>query len=254
MLQPLLVVSSRETRPAKVAEALEVLGPRIVSGRYAEGSALPIEAELVRELGLSRTPLRETIKTLITLGLIEVRPRLGTRVRPRRDWNLLSRDVLRWMRPASGINWDLAIAVDEAREIFEPSAAALAADRASRAQITAIRVAYDAMEGAARDGDIPGAIIADKAFHLTVLGASGNPVLQSFGGAIDAMLGLLFEAAIEEHMQSFRDNLERHLRVLQAIEAHQPDLARQAMLDMILATRRRLEAYRQAAMPCPAED
>ena len=54
---------------------------------------------------------------------------------------------------------------------------------------------------------------------------------------------LLFKAAIERHMESFRKNLANHLRVLEAIEQRRPEEARQAMLDMIGFTRRNLENY-----------
>lgn len=235
---------SAPARPAKASELLELLGRRIVSGEYAVGSTLPVEAELIRELGISRTTLREAIKTLVALGMIEVRTRHGTSVRPRRDWSLLSRDVLRWMMmPEAGFNVELSSAIDEAREVFEPAGAALAAARANRRQITRIRLAYEAMELAAERDDVAAAIQADKDFHLAILAATGNPILEAFDNAIDAVLGLLFKAAIEVHMDSFRKNLANHLRVLEAIERHEPEQARQAMLDMIVLTRRHLEKY-----------
>lgn len=231
------------TRPAKGSEVLEILGRRIVSGEYAEGGVLPVEADLIEELSVSRTTLREAIKTLTALGLIEVRTRHGTRVLPRRNWSLLSRDVLRWMTPHEGVNVELSTAIDEAREVFEPAAAALAATRAGRPQVTRIRLAYEAMALAAERDDVPGAIQADKDFHLAILAATENPILAAFDTAIEAVLGLLFKAAIELHMESYRKNLVNHLRVLEAIERGQPEEARQAMLDMIAVTRRNLENY-----------
>lgn len=231
-------------RPAKATELLELLGRRIVSGKYAVGTTLPVEAELIKEFGVSRTMLREAIKTLVALGMIEVRTRHGTSVRPRRDWSLLNRDVLRWMMmPEDAFNIELSSAIDEAREVFEPAAAAMAATRADRRQITRIRLAYEDMELAAERDDVPAAIQADKAFHLAILAATGNPILEAFDNAIEAVLGLLFKAAIEVHMESFRKNLANHLRVLEAIEQHDPEIARQAMLDMIVLTRRHLEKY-----------
>ena len=227
-------------RPAKVSEVLELLGRRVVTGDYAVGETLPVEKELIEELSVSRTTLREAIKTLTALGLLEVRTRHGTRVRPRQDWSLLSRDVLRWMQPGEGVNVELSSAIDEARE---PAACALAAVRADRREITRIRLAYEAMERAAENDDVEAAIQADKDFHLAILAATGNPILEAFDTAIDAVLGLLFKAAIERHMESFRKNLANHLRVLEAIEQRRPEEARQAMLDMIGFTRRNLENY-----------
>jgi DNA-binding FadR family transcriptional regulator len=65
------------------------LGARIVSGEMEEGAALPNEAALSKELGVSRTVVREAVKVLAAKDLLEVRPKTGTKVRPRRDWNML---------------------------------------------------------------------------------------------------------------------------------------------------------------------
>lgn len=229
--------------PAKTVGITEILGRRVVSGVYGVGDVLPVEAELIAEMSVSRTTLREAVRTLVALGLLEVRPRTGTRVRPRRDWNLLNRDVLAWMTPEDGFNPELSAAIDEAREVFEPAAAALAATRASRRAVTRIRMAYDDMEAAAARDAIRDAILADRAFHLAILSATGNPILEAFDTAIDAVLGQLFRVAIENHMENFRRNLANHLRVLEAIERNRPEEARQAMLDTIWFTRRHLEKH-----------
>jgi DNA-binding FadR family transcriptional regulator len=75
------------------------LGSRIVSGKLAPGDVLPTEAALSESLDVSRTALREAIKILSAKGLIESRPKTGTRVKPRTSWNLLDPDVLSWHSP-----------------------------------------------------------------------------------------------------------------------------------------------------------
>ena len=219
-------------RPAKVADALEKLGRRIASGSIAEGETLPIEPELATELNVSRSTVREVVRTLIALGMVEVRPRIGTRVRPSGEWNLLNRDVLRWMSPEDAPNPVILAAIGEARHVFEPSAAALAAERATDSEIARIRVAFDAMQVAADRASIVEAIQADRAFHLAVLEATHNPILRAFDSAIDAILGVLFRVTTN-HLEDFRDNLGNHRRVLDAIAAHDPEAARQAMADTI---------------------
>ncbi len=233
-----------DARPLKASEALDTLGRRIVAGTYEVGGTLPVEASLMDDLGISRTTLREAIRTLVALGLVEVRPRIGTRVLPRKHWNLLNRDVLRWMMPSEGFNVELMGSIDEAREVFEPAAAAMAAERASRSAITAIRVAYDKMEAAADSGDAVAAIRADREFHLAILASTGNPIIEAFDTAIDAVLGQLFRVAIEMHMENFRNNLVNHRNVLDAIERKDAATARQAMLDTIWFTRRHLERHK----------
>ncbi|MEO7221708.1 MAG: GntR family transcriptional regulator, partial [Devosia sp.] len=70
------------------------LGLAIVSGQRAEGSLLPGDFELLERFGVSRTVLREALKTLAAKGMVQARARVGTRVRPRSSWNLFDPDVL----------------------------------------------------------------------------------------------------------------------------------------------------------------
>ena len=76
---------------------VDELGREIVGGRWMAGSPLPNEDDLAAELGVSRTVVRESIKVLQAKGLVEVRPRTGTRVRARRAWHLLDADVVGWL-------------------------------------------------------------------------------------------------------------------------------------------------------------
>jgi len=75
---------------------VEWLGLRVVSGEFAPGSQLPNESDLAEGLGVSRGGVREAVKALAAKGLIEPRPRLGTRVLPRAEWNLMDREVIAW--------------------------------------------------------------------------------------------------------------------------------------------------------------
>lgn len=232
-----------QTSRPKAAQVAEILGPAICAGDYAVGETLPVEAALTETLGVSRVTLREGIRALVALGLLEVGPRLGTRVRDRRHWNLLNRDVLRWMMPPGRPDPALSTAIDEARLVFEPAAAALAARRADPAEVAQIAAAFAEMQSAAAAADVPRAITADRRFHLAVLQATGNPVLIAFDSAIDAILGVLFAVAVN-HMQNFRENLANHGRVLTAIQAGDPAAAEAAMRDTILFTRDRLQGHR----------
>ena len=79
------------------------LGRAIVRGNHAPGSLLPREAELMAEHGASRTSVREAIKVLSAKGLVETRQKVGTRVRPRDEWNIFDADVLGWHKLDSSI-------------------------------------------------------------------------------------------------------------------------------------------------------
>src|SRR5882757_9951537 len=113
------------------------IGRRILGGLVKPGELLPRETELSQRLGVSRTALREAIKVLAGKGLVESRPKTGTRVRPRSDWNFLDPDVLSW-RYAGGVSADDVRALFELRRAIEPMSAALAAQRATPAQIVEI--------------------------------------------------------------------------------------------------------------------
>jgi DNA-binding transcriptional MocR family regulator len=76
---------------------VEKLGQDIVTGAYGPQNPFPIEAELCKRLGASRSVLREAIKMLTTKGLLKARPRQGTLEEPEDNWNPLDPDVLRWL-------------------------------------------------------------------------------------------------------------------------------------------------------------
>ena len=106
------------------------IGKRIVTGQYKPGDTLPTEPEVQAEFGVSRTAVREAIRLLSAKGLTASRPKIGTRVRPTVDWNMFDVDVLRW-QVDQGPSDEFVNALFEMREIIEPSAASLAAERAT---------------------------------------------------------------------------------------------------------------------------
>src|SRR5262245_47714049 len=102
-------------------QLVHAIGRQIATGAIQPGDVLPMPAGLTA----SRTVLREAIKVLAAKGLVESRPRTGTRVRPRRTWNLLDPDVLAWQQEGTPSPLFLR-SLTEVRQIVEPSAAALA--------------------------------------------------------------------------------------------------------------------------------
>lgn len=117
-------------------QVLEGLGSRIVRGELQPGQTLP-ETELCRDLGASRTVVREVLKTLSAKGLVDTRTRTGTRVLEATHWNLLDLDVLGW-RYAAMPRMQFFRELFELRRMIEPNAAALAAERATAPDIKAI--------------------------------------------------------------------------------------------------------------------
>jgi DNA-binding FadR family transcriptional regulator len=208
------------------------LALRILSGRYAQESLLPTEAQLAADLRVSRTALREATRTLAAKGLIESRQRAGTRVRSSEDWNRLDPDILSWM---AAVEPDLAFVngLTEARKIIEPAAAELAATRATARDLAPIEEAYEAM-GSADSSDLEACAEADVRFHVAILKASRNPVLANLGNVIAAALLNAFRLTTSASL-NYRRTLEAHGEVLEAIRLRKAREARsrmQALLDI----------------------
>src|SRR5688500_19732260 len=83
---------------------VQKLGSSIVRGDLPAGKPLPIEAELGKKFGASRTVMREAVKILSTKGLIGQRPRVGTYVHPEEKWDLLDAEVLTWRSEETRLN------------------------------------------------------------------------------------------------------------------------------------------------------
>jgi len=154
---------------------VEQLGQRIVRGDFAREGALPTEPELSAELGIGRNVLREAIKVLVSKGLVEVRPKTGTRVRSSDNWNILDPDVVGWIS-LDGSDLQNARDFVEFRRIIEPKASYLAALRATEDEIATIQRAFDSLSACIGHPEkIPS---ADIKFHRSIYDASHNAVLR----------------------------------------------------------------------------
>jgi GntR family transcriptional regulator, galactonate operon transcriptional repressor len=218
---------STGARPRKVDTMVAGLGAAIVRGEVAPDTVLPPERDLEARFGVGRSVVREAMKTLAAKGLVSVGPRHGSKVRPARDWTLLDRDVLDWLRTADGFDRDLLFALQETRDIIEPAAAALAAARATEQDRQRIAAALAAMEQGRFEAAT--AIAADKEFHFAILEATHNPVLRGFRPAIDAILSVVFDLSVT----GFAGNLPNHAAAAAAIAAGRPEEARAAMVRVL---------------------
>jgi DNA-binding FadR family transcriptional regulator len=206
-------------------QVLHEVGERILGGVFSPGEIMPSETALSDELQVSRPVLREAIKVLAAKGLLDSRPKIGTRVKQREDWNMLDPDILAWGF-ASPEAESYAVALSEMRRILEPAAAALAAERATPVQIARISAAYDGM--AAAEEDSQESIVNDLKFHQSILAATGNAFLASTGHVIESALMFSFKMATK--IKGARTHsLPRHAAVLETIAAHNPDAARREM-------------------------
>ncbi len=206
------------------------LARRILSGAYPEGAAIPTEGALMVELNVSRTVLRESVRTLAAKGLLETRQRAGTLVPPRADWHLLDPDILKWIgtvEPDAKFVLDLT----EARKVIEPAAAALAARVGSLRDLAAVEDAYAAMRATA-PADLDASIAADLDFHLGILRASGNAIFASLGEVVSAAMLCVFRMTTTASA-NYAATLDAHGDVLEAIRMRRPAEARERMEQLL---------------------
>lgn len=230
-------------------QVVRAMGMLIVSGEFPEGALLPGEADLMARFGISRTVLREVLKTLAAKGLVVSRTRVGTRVRDQVDWNMFDPDLISW-RVELGMDVRFLNALYEIRLAVEPAAAALAATRCDPDQLARLRAIIETF----RRPDHTRASFAetDLAFHLEVAAASGNPFMRAVGAIIEAALVASFaDTAPVNDAARLQATADAHGAIVAAIAAGTPEAASAAMTAVIEDGRRRriaaLESHLAAA-------
>lgn len=214
------------------AQTVEVLGRRIVEGHYKEGQQLPIEPELCAEFGVSRPIVREATKILIAKGLLRSKSKVGTIVQSRDSWNLLDADVLSWVTHSLPANEFLDM-LFEARMAIEPSAAALAARKATAEDIQRIAAAYEDMKSAPTIAD---SIDPDVRFHQAILDATHNDVIRYIGHTLHNALAISISLT-SWHQNIHETSLPRHEAVYKAIAARKEAAAEKAVRKLLLDSR-----------------
>lgn len=216
----------------KIVEQIE---ERIVSGELKIGDQLPAERDLAIRFGVSRTAVREAVKALHQKGLVEIIPGRGTFISD------LTSDAV---RHSLGFITKIGAGeghknLTEIREILEPGIAALAATRATDEHLSAMRHAVVTMDAALKDADT--FIEADLDFHLALAQATQNSLIPTL---IDPIVDLLREnrKRIFDTPGAPERGQLYHKRILDAVERHDPDAAREAM-------RAHLQQVRQDSQP-----
>jgi GntR family transcriptional repressor for pyruvate dehydrogenase complex len=211
----------------------------ILNGSLKPGDQLPPERELALRFGVSRTAVREAVRTLHQRGLVEAYSGRGTFVTNGTSQAIRSSlDLMMKIQPAG------PAPLVEVREILEPEIAALAAIRWEEAHLVMMREAIAVMDRERSDGEA--FIEADLDFHLALAEAAGNPLILSL---IDSIGGQLRE----QRMRIFyvEGGPERgqfhHKRILEAVEQRDPERAREAM-------RAHLQQVREDSRPSSTGD
>ena len=227
--RPRLTAAERGPGRRLHGELLRHLATAIVSGQFAPGSLLSDEVAFAEELQVSRGAYREALQALTAKGLVERRPRAGTRVLPRSRWNLLDPEVLAWFFMGEP-DLDFIRGLFELRSIIEPAAARLAAMRRNAAQLEQMGESLEAMRRhtlATETGRL-----ADRDFHAALLAATQNDTLIALAAGIGAAANWTTE--FKQRARALpRDPIPDHERVFRAIVARDGDGASKAMARLL---------------------
>jgi DNA-binding FadR family transcriptional regulator len=232
---------------------VDLLGEAIVSGQYAVGASIPPEPVLCSESGVSRTVVREAVKSLIAKGLVSTGPKVGTRVLSSDAWNWFDPDVITWQAKA-GLTPEFLRDLQDLRRVVEPAAVRLAAERATPQDIAEIEAAFEGMRRAVEEGG--DYVTYDLRFHQGLLKACRNRMLVQMSKALSALLRTSFEISTSRK-DGTRNSLPLHREVLDAVLARNPARAERAIvvlidgahqdIELVLGSRRRLPKLNQPA-------
>lgn len=216
---------NRLSRRGVHAQVVDLLGQRIIRGEVKPGEVIDLE-RLLQELQVSRTVLREAIKVLSEKGLLGARPRHGTYVTEREEWQLIDEDVMTW-RSSGDPDPLLVHELGELRQIFEPAAARLAALRRTDIHLADMAHALERMRENVALGDTETVIESDIAFHRAVLAATGNELLARFEVMLEAALHARNRLTLEENKDVHF--VDQHALVYEAILHGDPSAAQTEM-------------------------
>jgi GntR family transcriptional regulator, transcriptional repressor for pyruvate dehydrogenase complex len=202
-------------------EVVGQLHQLIDDGKLKAGDRLPSERELAETFRVSRSSVREAIKALENEGMVISRPGSGTFI--------TAVNVEAIIPPLASLlsrGKDALIDLFEMRCLVEPSIAALAAERATPADIVRLKEIYT--EQAQQINREASAVDSDAEFHLTIGRATHNAALQRLVASIVEILKPIREQSLQTPGRAHK-SLASHREILVAIERHEPELARQAM-------------------------
>ncbi len=248
--------SVERAAPARnvLGHTLDLLGEAIVAGRYAPTGVIPPEPLLCDEFGVSRTVIREAIKSLVAKGLISTGPKVGTRVLAPESWNWFDPQVVAWQSKV-GLTREFLRDLQELRRVLEPAGVRLAAQRATATDIAEIEEAYSGMKRAIEEGG--DYVSHDLRFHLGLLRAGHNRMVEQMGKALGALLRVAFAISTSK-ADGPASSLPLHRAVLDAIIARDENKAERASLvlidgarddmERVLASRRKLPSVSLPAL------
>ncbi|MBR8640859.1 FadR family transcriptional regulator [Streptomyces tuirus] len=195
---------------------LDTLGPEITAGEYPPGSVLRTD-ELAQRFDVSRSVMREAVRVLESMHLVESRRRVGVTVRPKSQWNVYDPQVIRWRLAGKDRPQQLR-SLTLLRSAIEPVAAGLAARHATSQQCAELTECALGMVANSRGHRLEEYLVHDMAFHRVILDASGNEMFARLGDVVAEVL-----AGRTHHDVMFEDPdpaaVTLHVQVAEAVRA-----------------------------------
>lgn len=209
------------------ASVVDQMGLAIGAGEWQTGSIMRIE-ELEERYGVSRSVIREVLRVLASMGMVQSRRRVGVQVLPASEWNLYDPQVIRWRLASPGRVAQLR-SLTELRTAVEPQAARLAAMRAPLADASELMGLAGKLWAAGQDGDTELFLKLDIQFHHLVLCSSGNEMFGKLNSLVaEVLAGRTHYGMMPDHPHE--EALQMHVDVASAIQRGNPVDAHAAML------------------------
>lgn len=216
------IAPAGQRRTGGPTKALEQLRKLIETSGYRSGTKLPPERQLAAQIGVGRPSLREAIKALTMLDVLESRHGDGTYIKSLAGlsggWSVKLGEIEE--------NFDL-IELLEVRKMFEPQAAALAAARATHKQLREIGQVLQSQEGSIKDRNL--FVQLDYNFHDAIIRAAGNPILIDWAQFMSPLLLKSRRMTLMTRVD-FSRGFQQHHAIYEAIRLGQAELAEHAML------------------------
>ncbi|MGQ4513863.1 FCD domain-containing protein [Streptomyces sp. DW26H14] len=204
------------------SRVLDALGLAVTAGEYPQGSVVRTD-EVAQRFDVSRTVVREVVRVLESMHLVESRRRVGVTVRPADEWNVYDPRVIRWRLAGADRPRQLR-SLTVLRSAVEPVAAALAARHATPEQCAGLTERALGMVATSRGRRLEEYLVHDIAFHRIVLTASGNEMFARLGDVVAEIL-----AGRTHHQVMFEDPdpaaVTLHVRVAEAVREGRADRA-----------------------------
>lgn len=214
--------------------AIEQIKGLIVDKNLEPGAKLPSERDLVAALGISRSSIREALRMLEIMGLVEVKPGKGVFVK------VLSSDLFMPLSSLLSTHQETLQHHFEARLVLEPAAAALAAKRASRSDLRQMKKELETFQENLKENNLVALIRSDILFHRLIANATNNRTIEILMNTITRHDFIGWKMSLRTKKRPL-NTVKEHRKIFDAIAARDDKKAKSTMRSHLKAAIRNLK-------------